>query len=138
MLLHSTKKIVYIPWYVLSNEILCIIVPQKAAKVVVRICRLSCIYNKIFLFANFDLLQFCCPLSHMNAQYLIWKSLQILSGIRSSQEHSSTFKMCNICSKCLHFNSTYLSLYFWQSFLETVLPIKYHFVFISLIEAEPG
>ena len=45
-------------------------------------------------FDLFDLSQFCSPLSHKDAQCLIWKS--ILIGIVSTQERSSTFKICSL------------------------------------------
>ena len=38
---------------------------------------------KFFFTSKFDLLQFYSPLSHMDAQYLIWKFSQFLNGIVS-------------------------------------------------------
>ena len=36
--------------------------------------------------------KYLSPLSHTDAQYIIWKSLQILNGVVFSQKRSSTFK----------------------------------------------
>lgn len=52
-----------------------------------------CSGKYFFQKSNFNLLQFCSPLSHAGAQYLIWNSLQFLNWIVSIQEPSSTFEV---------------------------------------------
>ena len=65
--------------------------------------------QQIFLWtSNFDLWQFYSLLSHIDAEYLIWNSSQILYGIVSNQEHSSTFEICYLYSKCPHLCDIYL------------------------------
>ena len=59
----------------------------------------------IFWTSYFYLLKFCSLLS-TDAQYLVWKLLQFLNGIVSSQERSSTIKLLYLHSKYPHFNST--------------------------------
>ena len=58
-----------------------------------------CMWGKIFLRPP--------TLKHKDVQCLIWKSLQILNSIVSSQERKSTFKVCYLCSKHLHLCNAY-------------------------------
>ena len=53
-------------------------------------------------------MQFCSLLSDKDAQYLIWKSSQILNGVVSSQDLGRTFKAFYLHSKHLSLWSAYL------------------------------
>ena len=49
-----------------------------------------------FQTSKFELWQVCSTLSHKDAQYLISKSSQLLNGIVSSQEWTSSFTVCQL------------------------------------------
>ena len=75
-------------------------------------------WDNFFQTSNFELLQFCNPLSHKYAQYLIWKSLQFLHGIASVESaNSHTFMVFYIHSKYPQLCSAYYVggwvLFFW-------------------------
>ena len=53
----------------------------------------------IFWTFNFDLLQFCSPLSHKDAWYLIEKSSFGNIGSLLSKEQRSSFRVCVMISK---------------------------------------
>ena len=66
---------------------------------------------QFYLTSKFDFSQFCIPLSHTDAQYLIWKSSQFLNGVVSSQEHCKTIKVFCLHSKIFaHLNIAYLEM----------------------------
>ena len=130
----------------LSNKMLCTFLAQKGAVKVLKskvgglkiwyfeltltfhcACKSGRTRFSPFFFRTpkFDLwLHFCSPLRHSNAQYFIWKSLQFFNGMVSSQEHSSSFKLWFLHSKCPHLCNVYLvGMCKWMSMTVSFLPI---------------